>query len=438
MGLCRKGKNEHQSQSFHSVRLSACAGFTDYGLHCTATFSHSDFGTTAHILTETPPPTLKPDSVQPTLTVAPHSIVQPLPQALEALYLRADGQFALMDLSGALSAALTRVLTQTDPRDEPNIWLQFHLSTPPQVSPAGNRLLLPDGSGGWWIYDLTGRTILKQFSADAAITSPSFSPRGERLAFIQEGRLCLYSFDSNSTACLPPFEAAPLFAGWSSFSDHIAIVLGACCEAEVWLVDAAALESRPVGFTNLAFETNLSRVLGWVYDENTEEEKLVILSQKDASQALIYSPSRSTASQLDFSLAGISANGKYILTLDGKIGTPDGDFSYTLAEQPATVLLKDWARSPKGDRLAVIHTQPDRADVSVTLSVIDLSEKNLLWERTFDFPFARVEWSRDSSTLLLDQADLRAGDSPVWKIKADGEGDLKILVEAGFLLKVLH
>lgn len=141
---------------------------------------------------------------------------------------------------------------------------------------------------------------------------------------------------------------------------------------------------------------------------------------------------------MDFCLAGISANGKYILTLDGKIGTPDDDFSYTLAGQPATVLLKDWAWSPKGDRLAVIHTQPDRADVSVTLSVIDLSEKNLLWERTFDFPFARVEWSRDSSTLLLDQANLRAGDSPVWKIKADGEGDLKILVEAGFLLKVLH
>lgn len=384
-------------------------------------------------------PTLTPTHAPPATSAPPPAPAQPLAESLAVLYLSAEGQIALTDVNGSESAVLTSVSTQTAPGDEPNVWLQFHLYTPPQVSPAGKRLLLPDGSGGWLIYDLATQAILKQFPASAGIASPSFSPQGERLAFIQEGQLCLHTLSANATECLPPFGVAPLFAGWSPYSDRIAVVLGECCEAEVWLVDAATLTSQAIGFTDLTFETDLSRVLRWVYDEDTEEEKLVILSQKNASQAQIFSPSRSTASQLNFSLAGISANGKYILTLDGKIGTPDGDFFYTLGGQrPATVLIKDWAWSPRGDRLAVIHTQPDRADVSAILSVIDLSEKKLLWERTFDFPFARVEWSRDASLLLLDQADLRAGDSPVWKIKADGEGNLEIFLEAGFLLKVLH
>jgi len=383
-------------------------------------------------------PTLTPTPAPPVTSASSPNTAQPLPESLAVLYLSAEGQIVLTDVNGSESAVLTSVSTQTALGDEPNVWLQFHLSTPPQVSPAGNRLLLPDGNGGWLIYDLTGRTILKQFPANAAITSPSFSPQGEQLAFIQESQLCLHTLSANATECLPPFGAAPLFAGWSPYSDRIAVVLGECCQAEVWLVDAATLTSQAVGFTDLTFETNLSRVLRWVYDEDTEEEKLVILSQKNASQALIYFPSGSTVSQLNFSLAGISANGKYILTLDGKIGTPDGDFFYTLGGQrPATVLLKDWAWSPRGGRLAVIHTQPDRADVSATLSVIDLSKKKLLWERTFDFPFAQVEWSRDASLLLLDQADLRPADSPVWKIRADGEDNLEIFLEAGFLLTVL-
>lgn len=383
-------------------------------------------------------PTLTPTPALPATSAPSPNPAQPLPESLAVLYLSAEGQIVLTDVNRSESAVLTSVSTQTALGDEPNVWMQFHLSSPPQVSPTGKHLLMQDGNGGWLIYDLATQSIRKQFPATAGIASPSFSPQGEQLAFIQEGQLCLHTLSANATECLPPFGAAPLFAGWSPYSDRIALVLGECCQAEVWLVDAANLTSQAVGFTDLTFETNLSRVLRWIYDEDTEEEKLVILSQKNASQALIYFPTRSTASQLNFSLAGISANGKYILTLDGKIGTPDGDFFYTLAGQrPATVLIKDWAWSPRGDRLAVIYTQPDRADVSTTLSVIDLGEKTLLWERAFDFPFAQVEWSRDASLLLLDQADLRPTDSPIWKINADGEDKLEIFLEAGFLLTVL-
>lgn len=387
---------------------------------------------------EAPVATQKPIATQATSTVTPPTIYKPLPESLEVLYLRADRQIALTDLSGTESVALTPMLTQATPGDEPNVWLQFHHSTPPKVSPAGNRLLLPDGSGGWLIYDLAKQSILKQFSARDAVFSPSFSPDGERLAFIHRSQLCLYSLTAELSKCLPPFVSAPLFADWSPHSDHIAVVLGECCEAEVWLVDTEALTSQIVGLTDLTFETNLKRVLTWVYDADSKEEKLVILSQKTATQALVNYPSQSKSDQLDFALIGMSVNGKYVLTLDGTVGTLDGNFFHKLAVQPGKILLKDWAWSPQSDRLAVLHSRPEQADTAVTLSVISLTGQNLLWQHTFDRSIARVEWSRDSSALLLDQADLHPVDSPVWKISSDGQGELEVLVKAGFLLSVLH
>ncbi len=115
---------------------------------------------------------------QPKETPRPVPTGQPLPASLQVLYLSTEGQITLTDLSGTESAVLTTVSTQTAPGDEPNVWLQFHLSSPLQVSPAGNPLLLPDGSGGWLIYDLAKRSLLKTFNPNDAIRSPTWAPAG--------------------------------------------------------------------------------------------------------------------------------------------------------------------------------------------------------------------------------------------------------------------
>ncbi len=217
----------------------------------------------------------------------------------------------------------------------------------------------------------------------------------------------------------------------------MAVIAGECCQADVWLVDAESGRSQPVGITDLTFETNVRPLLAWAYDQETGQETLAILSQNTATAALLYSPHEANSRQLNDPLAGISADSETILTLSAAVGTPDGGIFHRLSEQPDTVLLKDWAWSPGGDRLAILHAPRHLADSAAVLSVISLAERKLLWEKSFDLPLARVEWSRDASTLLLDQADLRPGDSPIWKLSADGQGEPETLVEAGFLLIVL-
>ncbi|MEW6650906.1 MAG: hypothetical protein AB1453_12050 [Chloroflexota bacterium] len=174
-----------------------------------------------------------------------------------------------------------------------------------------------------------------------------------------------------------------------------------------------------------------------MYDQESGQETLAILSQGEADRAELFSPQEASSRQLDDPLAGISADGETILTLSATVGTSGGDIFHRLSEQPSTLLLKDWAWSPGGDRLAILHVRRDLADSAAALSVISLADRKLLWEKSFDLPLARIEWSRDASVLLLDQADLRPGDSPIWRLSADGQGEPEMLIEAGFLLAVL-
>jgi hypothetical protein len=353
------------------------------------------------------------------------------------LYLHPDGQLRLTDLAAQQDEALPLALAAPQPGDEANAWLQFRLYTPPQVSPAGQRMMLPDGSGGWLMYDWTTRSVLQTFTASDAIRSPTWAPDGRRLAFIQDGRLCLLTLDAGTTECLPAFSDAALFALWSPRGEHIAVIAGECCQAEVFLLDAESGHSQPAGVTDLTFETNVRHLLAWTYDQESGQETLAILSQGEADRAELFSPQEASSRQLDDPLAGISADGETILTLSAAVGTSGGDIFHRLSEQPSTLLLKDWAWSPGGDRLAILHVRRDLADSAAALSVISLADRKLLWEKSFDLPLARVEWSRDASVLLLDQADLRPGDSPIWRLSADGQGEPEMLIEAGFLLAVL-
>lgn len=122
-------------------------------------------------------------------------------------------------------------------------------------------------------------------------------------------------------------------------------------------------------------------------------------------------------------------------TADGQLITttgpiPDACCSYAPPRSPAAI-------SPDSLRFAELAPipsgQPDWSGPS-HLIVGEIVTGRVLWQQELAINAKTVAWSPDSQYLLLDD-DL--ADSPIWRIEADGTGDLEQIVEDGFLLQVV-
>jgi WD40 repeat protein len=95
------------------------------------------------------------------------------------------------------------------------------------------------------------------------------------------------------------------------------------------------------------------------------------------------------------------------------------------------------ALSPDGQRQASLKNAlpDDKYWTGPSLLTVHNLAGDLLWERRLEENVRLSTWSPNGQYILLDD-DLQ-NHSPIWRMKADGTGEIEIVVEDGFLLNVI-
>ncbi len=366
--------------------------------------------------------------------------IQPVPtDAL--LFYHSDGHLYLYTV--ALGGGQSRRLT-TQPlagANEPFVVDTAVGLAPPVVSPDSRLLALRGHWGGAAVLDMvTGEVI--GIGRGQAMQSPSWSPDSRQLAYVtQDDRLCIYNLNDEPDDCPFAPEGLLMEAAWSPTGSLIAAAVvtppvegsSDCCDGRVWLVDAATGAATDVA----GFITGLEYALGEAFQWLADSSGLAIKRTGDSGGSAIYRPGDGSVVAFDEWIVDIAPGGGTVLHPSGAMSAIDGTALAPLpgADGCAEFVNIAHAWSPDG-RLAYtlrcgFDNPPAGANV---LTVTDPATGVVEWQRELAAGVFPAGWSPDGQFILLDDA---ATASPIWRLAADGSGDLEVVVDDGRLLELV-
>ena len=326
------------------------------------------------------------------------------------------------------------------------LW-RIALGIPPRVSPDGRWLAANDlvsmPRTTWWLFDVTGQADPTPLHCGAELQRtnalPTWSPDSQRYACIRDDVLYVHEVHNQYGRMI--FEQdglEPAFTAWSPDDRYLATGSITCeqgtavCQGEVWVSDLQQGNSWLVGEFNPPLEA-APGALAWF----PESERVFV----DGSPDLILSTRDHTRQPLNSD--AWSPDYRYGVRLHpqpAEVFQADGSVLYTLPQDDSCrYAWGDW--SPDRVRLVYVgHCELQGTEVtSSILHVLDVETGELPWERELPgLAIYKVLWSVDGQYLLVDQFDSPGGTSPIWYLRADGTGEIGVLVEEGFLLDVVR
>lgn len=380
-------------------------------------------------------PTNTPASMIMHFSPTPTAVPQESPDAPILFFVASDGHLYRTGVMGNLWQQLTITPESLDGNSD--VWRSYIFYRPPQISPDGKWLILNDGRGGWTVLELSSGQLTSQGKGDDLLC-PTWSPDSQHFAYLdQNNRLCIFSLADQTTTC--PFTGLNRIIGakWSPNDSQIAVAVSdpECCTGELWLLDSSDSSAEMVATFSTTFESNIDKIVAWVSAPSG-----LLIKAHASGPAAFYWPQDGTLQTLSQPVLDASPNGRFLLFPSGEIGENEGTIPYSppnLCEAGALALLHDWAWSPDGKQLSYLTSCQAEHPVPTYLSVIDLAAGSLLWQVQVAQPLQLIHWSPDATYLFLDQADILPGDSPIWRILADGSGALEIALSEGFLLGIV-
>lgn len=361
-------------------------------------------------------------------------------------FLDRDGYLSRTDLAGKFVERLALV---SDKISE-DTWLTslFH---PSRVSPNGQWLVLNDDQGRWSLFNLAQG----QETAKGRGVLPTWSPDNQHFAYldrdgqlIRDRQLCLYDLKDQTNECsFWEGEHKLITAVWSPDGRYIAVadtnpdatntnsknpLFGT---GQVWLVDTSNAQAELVGTYSATLEPAVEDILEWLPDSSG----ILIKTTGDVPSTL-YSLAESSLIQFSESVISISPKGQYILYGSAQVGRLDDTILYSLPnmcanEQP--MLLNQWKWSRNDDRLVYIGTCSNTPEPSYFISVVKVTTGDLLWHQSLPQQFQVVDWSPDGTFIFLDNDDPYPDFSPIWRLAADGSGQLETIVTQGLFLGIV-
>ena len=382
--------------------------------------------------TVTPTATLPtPDTSAPTATDAQYPT-----DAL--LFYHSDGHLYTVPLGGQSRRLTTQPLAGAN---EPFIvdgMFGFH---PPVMSPDGRLLALNGNWGGAAVLDLvTGEGI--GIGRGRAILSPSWSPDSRQLAYVtQDDRLCIYNLDSVPDDCPFAPEGLLMEAVWSPTGSQIAAAVvtppeegsSDCCDGRVWLIDPTTGTAADVAGFITGFEYAPGEAFQWLADGSG----LAIKRTGDSGGGAIYRLGDDSVVTFDEWIAGVAPDGRIVLHPSGAVSAADGTALAPLpgAGECAEFVNVTHAWSPDGHLAYALWCGFDYPPVGPNvLTVIDPATGVVGWQRELPVGLFPVGWSPDGQFILLDDAAVA---SPIWRLAADGTGELEVVVEDGRLVELI-
>jgi len=390
--------------------------------------------------------TVVPVTSFPSSTATP--AISPEPGAPVVLFFHAEALWR-MGVGGGKQEKITNEVPLVWAREgsgHAELW-RTALGFPPRISPNGRWLAANDlmrvPRTTWWLFDLTGKNEPTPLGCgsnpDRSHDSmPAWSPNSQRYACIHDDALYIYDVhDQHGTMILQKDGLEPAFTAWSPNGRYIATVSITCepetavCQGEVWVSDLEQDNSWLAGEFAPPLEA-APGALAWFPDS----EKVFV----DGNPDLILSIHDHSSRPLDSE--AWSPDYRYGVRLypqPPEVFRSDGTVLYTLPhEDSCEYAWGDW--SPDTERLAYLgHCEVEGTETELSkLYVVKVETGELLWERElFGLTLYKVRWSPDGQHLLFDQFDASGETSPIWRLRADGVGEIHTLVEEGFLLDVM-
>jgi hypothetical protein len=275
---------------------------------------------------------------------------------------------------------------------------------------------------------------------------PHLSPNGRYLIHSRTGRDLLLVDLANRGAepVAIPRPGAPLVA-WSPDSQYVAYTPDTgvpAAQAGLYLYSLAGSEARRLltaaeasDITELVWSPDgrfLAFACCFTPDDDTAGVERGTIHQLEIASGLLERVAETTRSvgggtaQLCWTTGGIVAE---------KQGLVSTEIAHELARcsherHGSTTLSPD--RQYRS--LLTPATADDHLWTGPSLLAVTAAEtEELLWQQELTINASRIFWSADGQWLLLDNSQ---ADAPIWRIPADGQGEVEMIVEAGFLVVV--
>lgn len=361
------------------------------------------------------------------------STVQPAPASALLTY-HSDGYLYRVPLDGGESVRLT---AEPLPGASDLLAVESMLGyRPPVVSPDGRLLALNGNWGGTAALDLATGVFIGHGRGRAMLT-PSWSPDSRQLAYVtQDDQLCIYRLNDELAECLFAREGL-MEAVWSPAGSRIAAAVvippeegsSDCCDGQVWLVDAVTSVATEVAAFRTGFEYARGEAFQWLPDGSG----LVIKRTGDDGGAAIVGLDGFLV-PFDEWIADVAPDGRTVLHPSGALSLADGT---PLAPLPGVADCTEFvtvahAWSPDGRLAYTLRCGFDEpAAASNVLTIVEPTTGAIEWQRELPVGLFPVAWSSDGQAILLDDAALA---SPLWRLVADGAGELAVVVEDGYWL----
>lgn len=392
-----------------------------------------------------PPSSPVPSTVTPAVQSTAHSEPASIPTPVVAapILFYDSGDLLRTDVIGGAALSLAPVFAGGEPG-------AYFYTNPPRVSPDGRWLLVSISTsptaGRWQLFDvMTGEQIAA--GGGQSRISPAWSPDSAAFAYLDEGGVCIYSIEPASETCIP-VAADLIAAAWSPDGATIALVQMdtsiECCRVAVRLFAVDENESFAIGVIEPPPQANTEEFMEWT------DGRLLLKSTSADVPSILYNPVDGATLHYEGWIRDVSPDGRLLLDDSGAVIGLDGATAYVLPANeacPRPILTgANWAWSPEGKQLAFLLNCAAASDGS-WLYVVDATTGEIHWDKALPlpagalYPLDRIFWSPDGTYLLLDGPDTTAEFtrplSPVWRLAADGSGELEVLKESGYLVDVV-
>ncbi len=279
-------------------------------------------------------------------------------------------------------------------------WLEAMMQ-PPRVSPDGYAIAFAPHS----------TTVVVAGVQRPLLSTPLEFPGTGVLAWSPDSRWLAYAVDENG------LERSQL-AVYDLYNQTTALLL-----------DEAMPDIR-----NLAWSPDSSRIaFGCCFVEDFDDDGEYLGTETGELRVVRVGTHRlETAGSLWSSIGGGTQG--FCWTQDNQIVGLTAEDAADLSSQCST--LPDGSTTPDGQRRFFVTgpPQPDAAGETVYTLVVEDVTAGELWRRDLEPGLWPRAWSSDGTYILLDDD---ANHSPIWRIRADGTGELEVLLEDAYLLAVV-